>query len=133
MDKRAEPIVGQEEWARSPESSIDVELVWVAQPSEGADRSGRTPQIEERQLSLAQGTTIAAALEATVPDAVRTALLEGRLTLAVFGERRTPGAPLHDGDRIELLGPLLADPKQSRLRRARVQRARNGDSRWQKR
>lgn len=37
---------------------------------------------------------------------------------AVFGQRVTAVAPLRAGDRLELLRPLLADPKEARRRRA---------------
>lgn len=37
---------------------------------------------------------------------------------AVFGRRATPETLLHDGDRVELLRPLKADPKEARRRRA---------------
>jgi len=133
MVKRTEPMAGQDERSRPSGSLIAVEVVWVAAPAQDADRSDQPTQIVERQLSLPEGTTVAAALESAVTDTVLTALVEGRLTLSVFGERRAPGSALRHGDRVELLGPLLADPKESRLRRAQVQRARNGDSRWHKR
>ena len=38
--------------------------------------------------------------------------------LAVFGRAVTPETRLHDGDRIEILRPLLADPKTARRKRA---------------
>jgi putative ubiquitin-RnfH superfamily antitoxin RatB of RatAB toxin-antitoxin module len=38
--------------------------------------------------------------------------------LAVFGRAATPATRLHAGDRIEILRPLLADPKQRRRERA---------------
>ena len=38
---------------------------------------------------------------------------------AVFGERIATDALLRDGDRVELLRPLQADPKDARRRRAR--------------
>ena len=38
--------------------------------------------------------------------------------LAVFGERIDAATVLRDGDRLELLRPLLADPKDARRRRA---------------
>jgi putative ubiquitin-RnfH superfamily antitoxin RatB of RatAB toxin-antitoxin module len=38
--------------------------------------------------------------------------------LALHGVRTTPEAVLHDGDRIELLRPLVADPKDARRKRA---------------
>ena len=43
---------------------------------------------------------------------------EGIDAYAVFGERIAAGAPLRDGDRLELLRPLQIDPKQARRRRA---------------
>ncbi|TXK64410.1 RnfH family protein [Alkalisalibacterium limincola] len=39
--------------------------------------------------------------------------------LAVFGRLVKPRDELHDGDRVEILRPLLADPKQVRRERAR--------------
>lgn len=41
---------------------------------------------------------------------------------AVFGQRVDADAMLHDGDRIELLRPLVADPKQARRERAEERR-----------
>ena len=38
--------------------------------------------------------------------------------LALHGVRAAPGDALRDGDRIELLRPLVADPKDARRRRA---------------
>lgn len=37
---------------------------------------------------------------------------------AIHGQCVAPDAPLRDGDRVELLRPLLADPKEARRRRA---------------
>lgn len=63
---------------------------------------------------------------ATVADALRAAAMESRVPglqveatrLAVFGRSVTPDSPLHDRDRVEILRPLLADPKQARRKRA---------------
>ncbi|MGN6513900.1 MAG: RnfH family protein [Lysobacteraceae bacterium] len=49
---------------------------------------------------------------------------DGIAGIAVFGERATPATPLRDGDRVELLRALQADPKDARRRRAAAQRAR---------
>lgn len=38
---------------------------------------------------------------------------------AVFGQRAGPDTVLNEGDRVELLRPLQADPKEARRRRAR--------------
>jgi putative ubiquitin-RnfH superfamily antitoxin RatB of RatAB toxin-antitoxin module len=57
---------------------------------------------------------------ATVSDAVAASglALDGVDGHAVFGERATSTDALHDGDRLELLRPLLVDPKEARRRRA---------------
>ena len=70
-------------------------------------------------VQLATGATVADALaaagvEAAVPGAV---VDPGRL--AVFGRTASLQTRLHDGDRVEVLRPLVADPKQARRRRAR--------------
>ena len=65
---------------------------------------------------------------ATVADAVaRSHVIEhygldaAQLKFAVWGRRTGPEAPLVDGDRVEITRPLVADPKESRRRRARSQ------------
>ena len=58
--------------------------------------------------------------DATVMDAVqRSGLpLDGVVAYAIHGLRAEPMQALRDGDRIELLRPLQADPKDARRRRA---------------
>jgi putative ubiquitin-RnfH superfamily antitoxin RatB of RatAB toxin-antitoxin module len=58
---------------------------------------------------------------ATVADAIVAAALDGTAdcpAAAVHGVLARPQQALLDGDRIELLRPLLADPKDNRRRRA---------------
>ena len=77
------------------------------------------PGVEaQEEVALAEGAVIA--------DAVAASGLIGRLGLAsselgyaIFGQRARPDTPLADGDRVELLRPLVADPKDLRRRRAR--------------
>jgi uncharacterized protein len=65
--------------------------------------------------------------QATVAEALAAAAMPGRIPglvvdperLAVFGRRVLPDEVLHDGDRVEILRPLSADPMQARRRRAR--------------
>ncbi|AXK73580.1 RnfH family protein [Lysobacter sp. TY2-98] len=64
---------------------------------------------ESLWLDLADGTTVAQALQASGWDAG---------DVAVFGERANGERVLADGDRIEILRPLIADPKDARRRRA---------------
>jgi len=68
---------------------------------------------EVRALSLCEG--------AIVGDAIQAAAIEGSAqcpAVAVHGLLATATQVLHDGDRVELLRPLLADPKDNRRRRA---------------
>ena len=70
-------------------------------------------------LEMPVGTTASEALArsgfaTSVPgfDAVQ-------LGYAIFGKSISAATLLRDGDRLELLRPLIADPKQARRRRAR--------------
>ena len=59
--------------------------------------------------------------DATLGDAVAASglSLEGVAGYALHGERAEPVARLREGDRVELLRPLLVDPREARRRRAR--------------
>lgn len=67
---------------------------------------------EARTLELPEGSTVGDALAAAKLP------LEGHPALAIFGETVAVDRPLRDGDRVELLRPLLLDPKEARRRRA---------------
>jgi uncharacterized protein len=69
-----------------------------------------------RVLELPEGATLAHAVAASG------IACEGVVGYAVFGERATGETILRDGDRVELLGPLLADPKETRRARAKAVR-----------
>ena len=62
---------------------------------------------------------------ATVADALAASRFASRAPAAigVFGEVATPDRPLRDGDRVDLLSPLLTDPKEARRQRAAAQEA----------
>lgn len=71
-------------------------------------------------LSLDAQATVAeavATIRASCPEA-----LEAVVGYAVFGLRVQPSTELHDGDRLELLEALKADPKDARRRRAAASR-----------
>lgn len=68
----------------------------------------RPREHRSRWLDLAPGATVAEALALAAIDA----------PVAIFGERVTPSRVLEDGDRVEVLRPLVADPKDARRRRA---------------
>lgn len=68
-----------------------------------------------RVLSLPEGATIA--------EAIAMAAIDGSdpcPAVAVHGLLAKPDQALREGDRVELLRPLLADPKDNRRRRARA-------------
>jgi hypothetical protein len=88
---------------------VNVTVVWAA------------PDVQDVvPVSLPSGATVA--------DAVaRSRLVEhygldsARLRFAVFGKRAAADAALGDGDRVEITRALVADPKESRRRRALLQ------------
>lgn len=68
-------------------------------------------------------STVRLARRATVADAIRAAGLrwpDHELRAAVFGVLKDDDERVHDGDRIDLLGPLRVDPKEARRRRSRA-------------
>ncbi|MBA0435904.1 RnfH family protein [Stenotrophomonas maltophilia] len=70
-------------------------------------------RVLSRRLQLEEGATVA--------DAIAAAALDGTAgcpAVAVHGVLARPQQVLQQGDRIELLRPLLADPKDNRRRRA---------------
>jgi uncharacterized protein len=83
--------------------------------------------------AVASGATrIAVVLEedATLGDALVLSGIESRLSLnradlsfAIFGRRATLETIVRDGDRVELLRPLVVDPKEARHRRVAKKRA----------
>ena len=80
------------------------------------------PGVEAQvDLVLAPGATVANAVAAS--DLIgRFELKPSMLAYAIFGQRVRPETLLADGDRVELLRPLVADPKDTRRRRAHEHR-----------
>ena len=67
-----------------------------------------------------QVLTLALEEGATALDALRAAGIDAPFAaLARYGHRIEPQTRLRDGDRVELLRPLVADPREARRRRAR--------------
>jgi putative ubiquitin-RnfH superfamily antitoxin RatB of RatAB toxin-antitoxin module len=69
-----------------------------------------------------QSTTVELPDGTTVADAIAAAGLTNATEVAgyaIFGVIAETNMRLRDGDRVELLRPLLADPKETRRRRAR--------------
>jgi len=88
---------------------IDVELAWSAAPQ----------QLERLHLQLPAGSTALAALRASgLVDRLGPDVIDS-LTLALWGRAIEPGTVLQAQDRLELLRPLLVDPKEARRLRYR--------------
>ena len=70
-------------------------------------------RFETVQLDLPPGATVADALVASGFDDVQSA------AIAIHGVNATAGSVLNENDRVEVLRPLVIDPKDARRRRAR--------------
>lgn len=69
---------------------------------------------QRQELELPEGCVVSDAVEMAALDVGGEAV-----AYAVHGLLARPPQLLQDGDRVELLRPLLADPKENRRRRAR--------------
>jgi putative ubiquitin-RnfH superfamily antitoxin RatB of RatAB toxin-antitoxin module len=78
---------------------------------------------ESLRLDLPEGSCVADALQRASELGFAPAATADVACLAVFGRPAAPATLLHAGDRIELLRPLLADPKQLRRERAGQKRS----------
>ncbi len=70
------------------------------------------------RVELAGGATVAQALERSGIDRLAEGVEIDPARLAVFSRPVQPSTVLRDGDRLEVLRPLLVDPKQGRRDRA---------------
>jgi len=73
----------------------------------------------EIQLELPAGATVADALARSRIARRHPEIDFARAATGIFGRKVRRDAVLADGDRVEIYRPLLADPKESRRRRAK--------------
>jgi hypothetical protein len=77
------------------------------------------PQRQELvKLTLAVGSTLQQAVEASGLPQRYPEIDLGKLKLGVYGKLSKPDALLRDRDRVEIYRPLIADPKEVRKKRA---------------
>jgi putative ubiquitin-RnfH superfamily antitoxin RatB of RatAB toxin-antitoxin module len=76
------------------------------------------PGVERQVEVLLPANSIVADAVATSGLIDELELAEKDLAYAIFGQRARLDMPLADGDRVELVRPLAADPKDLRRRRA---------------
>ena len=79
-----------------------------------------TPTLEFlRDLQLAPGATVRQAIEQCVQEVQEAAGCElDTLQVGIYGKKKTLDTVLREHDRVEVYRPLLADPKETRRRRA---------------
>ena len=78
-----------------------------------------TPRLEIlRDLSVAPGTTIGQAVSASGLLAELPEIDLATHPVGIYGKKKPLDTVLREHDRIELYRPLVADPKDSRRRRA---------------
>jgi putative ubiquitin-RnfH superfamily antitoxin RatB of RatAB toxin-antitoxin module len=69
-------------------------------------------------LEVPVGTTVIQAIERSGIRQAFPDLVVDPARLGVFGQKAAPTDELRDGDRVEIYRPLIADPKESRRKRA---------------
>jgi putative ubiquitin-RnfH superfamily antitoxin RatB of RatAB toxin-antitoxin module len=69
-------------------------------------------------MIVAPGTTVGAAIEASGVLASFPDINLVTQPVGVYGKKKTLDTPVRERDRIEIYRPLVADPKDSRRRRA---------------
>ena len=74
-------------------------------------------QVRQWALALADGATVAQALEVSGIHEAFPALCAGHLMLGIWGRKTCLGHRLRDGDRIEIYRALRVEPKTARRER----------------
>lgn len=97
---------------------------------EASVAAGGGPQYAElarQQHRIASGTSVRQLLHLMGLEQVSVAIEGGRLGLAIYGKRAWLDDILADGDRVEVLAPILADAKAARVARVAADRSRRRD------
>lgn len=80
-----------------------------------------SPELQQlKAVRIAEGCTAAAAIEAAGMSSLWQGASGDCLPLARFGRLISSVQVLDEGDRVEILRPLLADPKDQRHQRVRA-------------
>ena len=85
------------------------------------DARGAQPVLRPFLLTVspAGGLTVGAALvQAGIASGPDDPILARKGCFGVFGKRKDWDSPIYPGDRLELYGPLLIDPKTARRKKA---------------
>lgn len=83
-----------------------------------------TPQCEFLQpMRVAPGTTIGQAIEGSGVLASFPEINLVTQPVGIYGKKKTLDTPVRERDRVEIYRPLVADPKDSRRKRAAKKQA----------
>ena len=74
-------------------------------------------------LDVPAGTTVGEAIRLSGMHKEFPDLVIDPARLGIFGIKARPEAGLHDGDRVEIYRPLIADPKEARRQRAALEKS----------
>jgi putative ubiquitin-RnfH superfamily antitoxin RatB of RatAB toxin-antitoxin module len=84
--------------------------------------SPRAGEVDEVELKMPEGATVADALSASGMQARHPSHDLGKMPVGLWGAFCERGDVLRDRDRVELYRPLLVDPKEARRKRQAAQR-----------
>lgn len=79
--------------------------------------------IYRKALRLPAGATLKAAIEASGVLQAAPEIDLAQCRVGIYGKLKTLDTLLREHDRVEIYRPLIADPKESRRRRAQVGKA----------
>lgn len=95
-----------------------------------AGRQQRDPVLVSTVVPTLPGSAVADLLARWLTPAAHQAIAARRIDLAIHGQRIRAGQRLREGDRIELLAGIQADPRSDRRARVRAERQQAGRDKW---
>jgi len=78
-----------------------------------------------QRVTLNEGATVEEAIRASGLLELRSDISLTKNKVGIYSRPVKPGDELHDGDRVEIYRPLIADPKE--LRRKRAEKSADND------
>lgn len=128
-------------------AALNIQFVWVeadwveAMPMASSDAISRSayavteadsrqPALVTAERQVRAGSDVEQAFEAHLSEPALRRLASGEISAAIFGRRARSNQPLYAGDRIELLGPISADPKGARRERVQHERQVSARDKW---
>jgi|GEM_PF-3171320 len=128
--------------AKMTEPMIQVNVIWLpadwdAPPIEGGQAAYALTGHDEAALcqtsfTVAADLLVEQFLADHLSESVRDQIVNRERGVSIWGRRITADQRLSASDRIELLGPISADPKSDRRARVKQERAKQMNRRWRR-